>query len=171
VPKLDMMSRLTHTARVTPFLLAGLLATGSAWGQGPPDRGLGVTGTQNLSFGPLFAGVPTTVSPSDRSRSGQFLISGNRLSEVRIDFVLPNALVSIQGAQIPLSFRSGDGGYSRTPSVQTSRAFDPRVPLITPLGPNGRLYLFLGGTALPQAQQQAGRYRAPVTLTISYTGV
>ena len=171
MPKLDAVLRGKHATRFPILLLIGLWWVTPAWSQGPPGQGLGVTGTQNLSFGPLFAGVPSSISPADRARSGQFLISGSRLTEVRIDFVLPGEMVSAQGATIPLSFGSGDGGYSRTPSVRQSSAFDPRVALITQLGSNGRLYLFLGGTALPQPQQRAGVYTAPITLTIAYTGV
>lgn len=139
-------------------------------GQGP-SQVLGITGRQDLDFGVVFLGMPNTVSRFDAGRSGQFVVDGAKTAQVRVDFVLPTNLVSALGDQIPLVFGAGDGGYSTTPSIKRSQAFDPVAPLITTLHRNGRLYLFLGGTANPAAQQRAGLYSATISVTVSYTGV
>jgi hypothetical protein len=74
------------------------------------------------------------------------------------------------GAQLPLSFGATDGGVGDTETITAASAFDPRVPRVARFGGNGRLYLFLGGTAHPGAGQTAGAYSATVTVTVAYTG-
>jgi hypothetical protein len=54
--------------------------------------------------------------------------------------------------------------------IGTAAPFDPRSALVTTLSDNGRLYLFLGGTASPATRQSAGAYAGTVTVTIAYTG-
>ncbi len=134
--------------------------------QGQP---LSATGRRDLSFGNLIPGVTTVVSRRDAARAGQFEIRGARRAEVSIVFQLPAALMRGPSA-IPLQFGPNDGGFSRRPRIRNARAFDPRVTLVTRLSNRGRLYLFLGGTALPGTQLRAGRYQASITLTIAYTG-
>lgn len=148
-------------------VMALAMSAGAAVAQGRP---LSAFGRQDLTFGMLFAGAPVTVSRLDPAASGQFEVRGQRLTEVRIDLTLPLALLSGSGAQLPLQFGAGDGGFSTDAAIASSRAFDPRVPLVTQLANTGRLYIFLGGTALPGSQQAAGIYAATITLTVAYTG-
>jgi hypothetical protein len=134
------------------------------------QRPLNAVGTQDLDFGSVFAGVPTSVPRTDRAQSGQMQVNGGRNLEVLIEFVLPGFMVNPVGDQMPLSFGSNDGGYSTRPSMVSMQGFDPRNPLVARLGNNGRLYLTLGGTVQPPISQPAGAYSATATLTISYTG-
>jgi len=145
-------------------------ATGSAHAQGNGGRPLSAFGRQTLNFGTLFPGVPTSISRTDALNAGEFEIRGRKNTEIAVDFTLPAALTS--GAQsVPLQFAPGDGGYSPSGTIAAATAFDPRVELVTTLSnPNGRLYVYLGGTALPGSQQRAGHYTATITLTVSYTG-
>jgi len=97
-----------------------------------------------------------------------WVLVGERGVEVQIDLTLPSAMIS-GGAQLPLQFGANDGGYSSVPIVLVSQVFDPRLPLTTVIT-RRRLYVFLGGTALPGAQQAPGVYSATITLTAAYTG-
>lgn len=141
--------------------------TGVARAQGRP---LGVAGQQALAFGVVFPGLPVSVSRTDALRTGQYQITGQKNSSVRITFTLPAAMQS-GPATLPLVFGSGDGGWSPQGAIATAQAFDPRVPLVTALSGNGRLSIYLGGTAVPSPQLGAGTYTATITLTVCYTGV
>jgi hypothetical protein len=155
---------------------AGLMGTLLAWapanaqGQGNGGRPLNAVSRQTLNFGTMFSGTPTKVSRLDALRAGQFELRGAKGSEVRIDLGLPAALSGPAGAKMPLTFAAGDGGYTLDGTIATASPFDPRHALISTLSDNGRLYIFLGGTATPGARQPAGSYAGTVTLTIAYTG-
>jgi hypothetical protein len=123
-----------------------------------------------LDFGTVFPGVPEVVSRTDPLRSGQFDVGGERFAEVRLDFTLPSALVEPGGQSMPLVFASGDGGFSTQNNINAATAFDPRVALIARLSGSGRLFIWLGGTALPAPTQPPGVYTANVTMLASYTG-
>jgi hypothetical protein len=130
---------------------------------------LSVRGRRDLRFGTVLRGVPTVVDPFVRS-SGRWEIRGESNAEVRIDLVLPTALTTGTGIELPLSFGSADGAYSSHPQGRGARVVDPQLPLITAFDERGKLYVFLGGTALPGAMQPAGEYAAIISLTVSYTG-
>jgi len=137
---------------------------------GPPPRALTAGGSQNLDFGALISGVPTTILRTDTRSAGRFDLRGDRQAEVRIDLTLPVALTGPGGRTLPLQFGPADGGYNTANNVGSSQAFDPQAPLIARLGNSGRLYIWLGGTALPAVNQVSGTYTATVTLTAAYTG-
>lgn len=151
------------------WTLVQLLA-GPAEAQGNAGRPLSAFSRQTLDFGTLFSGTPTKVSRLDALRAGQFELRGDKDSEVRIDLGLPTALAGPEGAKVPLQFAAGDAGYAQDGAIATAAPFDPRGALITTLSSNGRLYLFLGGTASPATKQTAGAYAGTVTVTIAYTG-
>jgi hypothetical protein len=142
-------------------------ASGSA---AQASRPLTVTGLRQLDFGTLFPGVPATVLRTDAAFSGAFDMRGTNRAEVSISMTLPAALLGPGGRTLPLQFTAGDAGYSQSNTIGAATAFDPRVPLVTRLANNGRLYVWLGGTALPASTQWPGDYNATVTLTAAYTG-
>ncbi len=141
-----------------------------AQGAGGGGRPISVFGRQTLNFGTVLPGVPTTISRSDALNAGEFEIRGQKNAQVQVDLTLPAAMTS--GAQsLPLQFGPGDGGYSQFGTIAAADVFDPRVQLVTTLSSNGRLYVYLGGTALPGPQQGAGTYTGTIVLTVAYTGV
>jgi hypothetical protein len=140
---------------------------GRAQAQGRP---LNVIGRQSLTFGTMWSGQPAEVSRMDPLRSGQIELRGMRETDVQVTYSLPAAMVGPGGAQLPLSFGATDGGVGDTGAIMAASAFDPRVPRVARFGGNGRLYLFLGGTAHPGAGQTAGAYTATITVTVAYTG-
>jgi hypothetical protein len=134
-------------------------------------RDLSATGRQDLTFDPLLPGVPTVVTRLDAIHTGQFEFRGERSLEVRVEVTLPAGLIGPMGQLLTLQFGPADGGFGTRPALKSTTAFDPRVPLVTILGRSGRLYLFLGGAALPTPTQRPGNYSATITATVAYTGV
>jgi hypothetical protein len=157
-------------ALVFACLAASCLPGAPGWAQGNGGRPLSALSRQMLDFGTLFSGTATRVSRLDALRAGQFELRGFKNAEVRVDLGLPAALTGPKGAKVPLQFTAGDGGYARDGVIGTAAPFDPRSALVTTLSDNGRLYLFLGGTASPATRQSAGAYAGTVTVTIAYTG-
>lgn len=157
-------TRSITTAAVIALMISGMVGAPAA------AQSLGADGQQDLNFGQIWAGAPTSVTRFDISQAGQFVIRGTRGTEVLVQLTLPPAMTSARGTQLPLEFGPNDGGYFWLPISWWAQSFDPRVPLTTTLGITGRLYMYLGGTARPSAQQQAGRYTGTITLTVSYTG-
>ena len=145
-------------------LLLGVCVPGLASAQKP----LGVTGTNSLIFGVVFPGVPKSISRTDAVNSGQFDISGAKNAGIQIVFTLPATMLGPAGATMPVSFGANDGGYSPPQQIGLQQAFDPRVPYNTTLDKNGRVAVYLGGTANPLTSQRAGTYTGTVTLTVIY---
>lgn len=153
---------------IVVLIVACLAApAGRALGQG---RALNALGRQDLTFGVLLPGVRATVSRLDAANAGQFEVRGQKSAEVRITLTLPSEMVSALGARLPLEFGPGDGGVSDSPVIATSTAFDPRVPVLRRLAANGKLYVFLGGSAVPRPDQPGGAYAGTIALTVTYTG-
>lgn len=130
------------------------------------QRPLTVQGTRSLTFGSLLAGVNKSVLRTDVVNSGQLDISGPKNVQVLLTFTLPASMTGPAGAALPLSFGSNDGGWSPPQQIGTQTGFDPRVPYTAPLDQNGKVSVYLGGTAKPTANQKAGSYTGTVTLTV-----
>jgi len=132
---------------------------------------LTVVSVSDLSFGTVLPGISTSVSATDPHHSGQFEIQGPACASVRIEFSLPFALVSDHGALLPVSFGAGDGFADFSHGTPPrGLVFDPHMPVIGTLGPNGRLLLRLGGTVNPAQTQTGGAYSATISLTVYNLG-
>lgn len=130
------------------------------------QRPLTVQGTRSLAFGTLLAGVSKSVLRTDAINGGQLDISGPKNVQVMLTFTLPSIMTGPAGATLPLSFGSTDGGWSPPQQIGTQVGFDPRVPFTAPLDQNGKVSVYLGGTAQPAANQRAGSYVGTITLTV-----
>jgi len=133
---------------------------------GEAQRPLTVQGTRSLTFGSLLAGVNKTVLRTNVVNGGQLDISGPSRATVLLTFTLPASMTGPAGATLPLSFGSNDGGWSPPQQIATQTGFDPRVPYTAPLDQNGKVSVYLGGTAKPTANQKAGSYSGTITLTV-----
>ena len=155
-----------------------LLAAGTIGAAGPlagqavrrhvpvPDP-LAVIARSDLSFGTVVSGIPVSVDVHDTRRAGMFEVQGPAEASVRVELVLPAVLESAAGAELPVRFGAGDGfaDFSRGRPPR-GHAFDPGTALVASLGPNGRLYVRLGGTVLPARPQPGGAYRATIYVTV-----
>jgi len=134
----------------------------------PPLTALAIN---DLCFGTVLLGIPVSVSTDDPRHSGQFEVEGPADASVRVEFTLPPALVSGQGALLPISFGPRDGlaDFSHgTPP--RALMFDPHLPVVGTLGPNGKFYLRLGGTVTPSSTQAGGAYSATISITVYNLG-
>lgn len=129
-----------------------------------------VTPSSDLTFGTVLPGIPTAVPSTDATRAGTFEIRGESNASVRIEMILPPAMISASAAQIPLAFGPNDGSASSNRGQGNRILFDPWQPLITVLGRNGRLYVRIGGTAQPASAQAPGSYSAIISLTVYNLG-
>jgi hypothetical protein len=118
----------------------------------------------DLMFGNVFPGISVTIPPRDL-RAGLFEVSGPGGASVRVEFLLPAYLVASHGAHLPVAFGSGDG-FATTREPGSGQYFNPRGPLIGALGALGKLFVQVGGTALPARPQAGGAYRATIYLTV-----
>lgn len=136
------------------------------WRTAAAQRPLTVQGTRSVAFGALLAGVNKSVLRTDAINGGQLDISGPKNVQVMLTFTLPSSMTGPAGATLPLSFGSNDGGWSPPQQIGTQIGFDPRVPFTAPLDQNGKVSVYLGGTAKPAANQKAGSYTGTITLTV-----
>lgn len=124
-----------------------------------------VAPVQGLQFGPLIPGSPSHIGTGDVGQRGELQVEGSGQYQIR--FILPEALVSPQGATIPLQFGSTDAVVIRG-TAGSEFVFDPKVGTSLSLTENVReAQLFLGGTALPSETQQAGMYSANITVLVA----
>lgn len=121
---------------------------------------------RDLNFGVVHAGIPASVRTSDVRYSGLFEIHGAKYETVRVELLLPATLESADGEVLPLSFGPGDASAATDRGRFHGEPFDPRQPLIATLGASGKLWIRLGGTALPSREQADGTYRATIVLSI-----
>jgi hypothetical protein len=121
---------------------------------------------RDLSFGTVLRGIPSRVLTSDVHGAGLFEINGAKHEAVRVEFLLPPSLTSGDGHELQISFGPGDGAAATDMGRFHGMPFDPRQPLVATLGANGKLYVRLGGTALPSHAQAAGIYRATIFLSV-----
>jgi hypothetical protein len=123
-----------------------------------------VAQVQPLAFGYLTQGVTEIVPYTDTFRRGVVNVDGSGQAWIRV--TLPTSLVSAQGATIPLQFLTGD--VAAQESGKPPGAFDPSTSTRVNLG-KGTATLFIGGRALPAANQRAGVYSATMTVLVSST--
>jgi hypothetical protein len=124
-----------------------------------------VTGARPLDFGNVFPGVARSVGVA-AGTSGRFDLTGQSSANVNVSFTLPTNLTS-GGNNLPINAWTG---YLNTTNATTGgAAFTPSVSATpTAFGATGNLFVFIGGTVTPAANQAAGNYTGTVTLTAAY---
>jgi hypothetical protein len=123
---------------------------------------------QGLTFGQVQPGIPENVVATDAQRRAEFEIRGTGVFQVSL--ILPSQMTSSGGAALPLSFDSGDGRV-RWLRTGITFAFDPTVPSSSwiPFWEGGA-QIYLGGRAMPTADQPPGNYAATITLQVVPSG-
>lgn len=124
-----------------------------------------VTGARDLAFGNVFPGVAKTVVVSDAT-SGRFDLTGQSSGNVNVSFTLPANLTS--GANnLPIGTWTGCTNGTNTTTGCTS--FTPSAgATASAFSGAGALFVWVGGTVSPAANQAAGAYTGVVTLTAAY---
>jgi hypothetical protein len=148
-------------------LFALLLASWPISAEAQAPQTVSIVPVQNLSFGLLLPGFQNAVSIADVSRRAVVALAGN--GPVDIAVVLPTALVTATGDQIPLRFSAGDAALlSATGSTLTP--LDPRQINRVQLGNASTVLFVLGGTAQTTAMTRPGHYAARVALILNHPG-
>lgn len=163
------MHRCTASASLA-LTCALLFLAPRAQAQGRGQATLIVRPVQNLSFGALLPGVPTTIDALDLARSAQIEVKSLQGALFEIRFTLPSALTGA-GALLPLAFSSSSAGVSASSAPSTLVRFDPNYATRFTFLTTNKVTFFLGGQARPAGRQPIGTYSAPVVVTITNLGV
>jgi hypothetical protein len=124
-----------------------------------------VTAGNDLDFGSVFPGVPKTVATSDAS-AGTFSATGEANAAVNLTFTLPANLTS-GGNNLPINAWSGC--YDSDNVHAGCTAFVPSgVATSAGFSGIGQLFVWIGATVNPAANQAAGAYAATITLQLDY---
>ena len=127
---------------------------------------LNVTAGNTLDFGNVLPGVPKSVATSDVG-AGTFLIQGQATYEVAMTYTLPTDLDNA-GNNLPIGTWSGL--HNGTNSTAGGIAFSPIGVSNVDVYGTGDIWLFLGATVTPGANQVAGTYTGTIQLDVAYTG-
>lgn len=137
-------------------------------GAGRAGAQASLTSMQALDFGQILPGLAETVTVGDAWRRAEVRLEGGGSFDVRL--VLPQALVSREGARIPLVFRDGDAAIQVKNRTRVS--FDPNQSQRVHIPPGqGEALVYLGGTAATTSGQRAGQYSATVVVVVSNTAL
>ena len=81
--------------------------------------------------------------------------------------VLPTEMTAPSGATLPLSFGGGDAAVM-VGTAGTLEVFDPNAGTAIRLNRTANVaFLYLGGSAVPPADQAAGAYSANITVLVA----
>jgi len=127
---------------------------------------LTATGTNDLNFGTVTAGVPTAPA-SLATDAGRFHITGQASTAVTITFTLPTVLTGPAAATIPITFGSADG-LEWNPYPGAFSTFDPNSAHFTSLDGAGALDIGISGLVSPPALTVSGSYTGTISMTVTY---
>ena len=133
-----------------------------------------IVGTNDLDFEDVLPEVRKSVNKSAIGYAGEWFITGNPQAEITLDFTLPDSLHIVNGLEtMKIGFTTADASYDDgTGAGQTapSGVLNPQGINTRPLGGDGTMVVWLGGTVYPTRSQNSGIYSGEVMLTVTYTG-
>jgi hypothetical protein len=129
-------------------------------------QAIAFTGTADLEFGNVFPGVVKTILVADAA-SGRFNATGQANANVNLTFDLPTDLVN-GGNNLPIGSWDACRDIDAAPAGCTQ--FTPVDGVASPatFSAAGQLFIFLGATVTPAANQAPGGYTGTVSLTLAY---
>ncbi|MDQ2667436.1 MAG: hypothetical protein M3Z05_15680 [Gemmatimonadota bacterium] len=144
-----------------------LIAIAGPVARAQTDVGISIISLQALNFGLLIPGVPEHIDVTDVPRRAMLVLTG--AGTVDITLVLPRALTSRTGDEIPILFGSSDAARLSSPAgaVTVLNALQVNRVQITVDRP---LYIVIGGCATAATIQHPGSYTAAVALIVSQPG-
>lgn len=123
-----------------------------------------VAGASDLAFGNVFPGVNKTVAVTDAS-AGRFDLAGQASANVNLSFTLPTDLTG--PANLPIG--SWTGCTNPTNTTTGCTGFTPSAGAsASAFGAGATLFVWVGATVSPAANQTAGSYSGTVTLNAAY---
>lgn len=125
---------------------------------------------QNLTFGFLLPGVPTSVDAATVTRSGQIQVEAPLGTNFEVRYTLPTVMNG-QATTLPVTFGTTDGGAAPSANPASMQRFNPATATRWQLVTTTRATFFLGGRASPRVGQPVGGYTAPIIVTITNLGV
>jgi len=124
-----------------------------------------VSAARALDFGNVFPGVASTIGVAAAS-SGEFAVTGQASSPANMTFVLPTNLVN-GGNNLPIG--TWTGCHNTSNSTTGCTAFTPSAAATaSAFSGTGSLWVWVGGTVSPAANQASGTYNGTVTMTAAY---
>ena len=135
--------------------------------------GMTIATLQDLNFGTVIKGVPTTVLPT-AATAGEWQVTGSSNAFVIISFTLPTTLANIQalpGSTMPITFSGVSAIWRRaTNNPVGGTIFNPATGAVGRFGPpvNPTMYVWLGGTVNPAAAAKPGIYQGNVVVSLIY---
>ena len=128
-------------------------------------QAINVVGTAPLAFGNVFPGVPKTVNAVDPT-SGRWSATGQASAPVAMTFTLPTDLAN--GGN-NLAIATWTGCHNATAATAGCTSFTPSgTATNAAFSGIGELFVFIGATVTPLANQAAGNYTAVATITLAY---
>jgi hypothetical protein len=158
------MYRIPAVARLVATIL--LLASASI----AEGQTLVVRPIQNLTFGFLLPGVPTTIDASQITLSGQIQLEAAIGTNFEIRYTLPAAMTGA-GTTMPITFGNNAAGAAPSANPAAMIRFNPAGAARFRLVTTTRATFFLGGRAAPRVGQPVGAYTAPIVVTITNLGI
>jgi len=129
-------------------------------------QAIAVTGARALDFGNVFPGVNKTIGTS-AATSGRFDATGQAGANLNMTFTLPTDL-AFGVNNLPIGSWTGCADADNDPTSGCS-VFTPSASASgAAFSAGGALFIFIGGTVSPAANQPAGTYTATATLTLAY---
>ncbi len=125
---------------------------------------------QNLSFGFLLPGVPTTIDAAQITLSGQIQVEAAIGTSFEIRYTLPSVMTGA-GTTLPITFGTTAAGAAPAANPAAMIRFNPAGAARFQLVTTTRATFFLGGRAAPRAGQPVGAYTAPIVVTITNLGI
>ncbi len=125
---------------------------------------------QNLSFGFILPGVPTTVDAAQITLSGQIQVEAAIGTNFEIRYTLPSVMNGA-GTTLPITFGTTAAGAAPSANPAAMIRFNPAGAARFRLATTTRATFFLGGRVAPAVGQRVGAYTAPIVVTITNLGI
>jgi hypothetical protein len=152
-------------------------------GQAEVLQGINVVGITALDFGRVSPGLAKTIDLNNVATGGQvgegtqttgvFTVSAAAGSNVQIVFTTP---ANLKFGAINLPIDTYTAGYATTNPFSGAATFVPATGAqvsggnfpLNPIGSENAIYVYIGGTVRPGANQASGAYAENITLTATY---
>jgi hypothetical protein len=122
-----------------------------------------VTRLADLNFGDLIVGVQTTVLPTD-AQAAEFLFNGSNNTIVQVTITFPDVLTCGSNT---MNFNTPDRPiYNTIPDATTAVEFKKKTGGSASTGPDGNLYVWVGGRVRARQNQAAGSYTGIMQIVI-----